>query len=160
MRVNLDRAIKFILADEGGYAERPGEPGGAVHMGISMRTLSDWRAMHDRPRPSFADLKAMSEDEAAAIYSMNYALPLHFETMPAGLDYAILDAAVNEGVEGARGLLAVTTRVRDVAARIKTISTIRLVVKQQLPSWEVNGKGWTARIGERVVQRATAMVNG
>ena len=159
MRVNLEKALGFILEDEGGYAERPTEPGGAVNFGISMTTFSSWRSMHSRPRPAFADLKAMSKDEAIAIYTMNYALPLHFENIPAGLDYAALDAAVNEGVDAARGLLTVTTPLRDMKARIQAISDIRLTVKKARPEWTKFGPGWTARINDRVVKRAVLLGN-
>ena len=154
MKANLDKAIAFILEDEGGYAKRANEPGGAVNMGVSMTALTSWRLVHNRPRPSFVDLHALTKDEAEAIYTTNYALPIHFETLPAGLDYAALDAAVNEGVEAARAFLLVTTPIKDVKARIQALSDLRLAVKKARPEWAQFGPGWTARIGDRVVQRA------
>ena len=75
----------------------------------------------------------------------------------AWLDYAALDAAVNEGVEAARAFLLVTTPIKDVKARIQALSDLRLAVKKARPEWAQFGPGWTARIGERVVARANAL---
>jgi len=66
---------------------------------------------------------------------------------------------VNEGVDGAKALLTVSTPIKDRKARIQAISDIRLLVKKARPEWRQFGPGWTARIGERVIQRANALGN-
>ena len=158
MKANLDKAIGYLLEDEGGYAERATEPGGAVNMGVSFATFVSWRASEKKPKPTFADLKAMTVAEATAIYTALYATPIGFNALAGGLDYAALDAAVNEGLHGALGLLSITSPLKDMKTRIGAISDVRLLVKKLRPEWAKDGPGWTARIGGRVVSRASAMV--
>ena len=96
----LNEALALILHDEGGYAERAMEGGGAVNMGITFTVFVAWRLVQGKPHPSFADLKAMPLDEAKAIYAAEFAAPLQFERMPIGTGYVILDSAVNNGKAG------------------------------------------------------------
>ncbi len=35
--------LAFVLEEEGGYSDMPGDPGGATNMGITRATLADWR---------------------------------------------------------------------------------------------------------------------
>ncbi len=89
--------------DEGGFAKRAAEPGGAVHKGISLQVFQEWRKKQNPQAPlaTIDDLRALSDLEAIAIYSTMYATPMRFNSHPAGLDYALLDTAVMEGVRGA-----------------------------------------------------------
>jgi lysozyme family protein len=160
MKSNLANALSFIFKDEGGFAQRATEPGGAVNMGVSMAAFAAWRTSQKKPRPSIADLKAMTQAEATMIYETNYAAHIGFNGLPPGLDYAALDAAVNEGVGAAQGLLTITLPLaNNVKARIQAISGIRLLVKEARPEWAQFGPGWTKRIGVNVISRANAMVS-
>lgn len=96
----LDTALALILHDEGGYAERAMEGGGAVNMGITFTVFVAWRLAHGKPHPTFADLKAMPVAEAKAIYAAEFAAPVQFDRMPIGTGYVILDSAVNNGKGG------------------------------------------------------------
>lgn len=157
MRANRDVAIGHILDDEGGWAERATEPGGAVNFGVSMTAFMGWRGKQRQPIPSMADLKAMDRSEAVAFYGY-IADALGFDGLMSGVDYAALDAAVNEGGEGAKALLLLTKPLTDPKDRIAAISDIRLAVKRRRPEWAKFGPGWSARIGERVPARAIAMM--
>ncbi len=96
----FDEAIAWVLLDEGGYAERAMEGGGAVNMGITFTVFVAWRLAHGKPHPTFADLRAMPITEAKAIYAAEFAAPLQFDRMPIGTSYVILDSAVNNGKGG------------------------------------------------------------
>ena len=98
----LDAALDIILLDEGGYAERAMEGGGAVNHGITFTVFVAWRVAHGQPKPSFADLKAMSLHEAKAIYAAQFAAPIQFDRLPIGSGYVVLDSAVNNGLAGAQ----------------------------------------------------------
>jgi lysozyme family protein len=105
MKTNSDAAMAFVLKDEGGYAERNTEGGGAVNMGITFQTFVAWRRLAKKPEPTFADLKAMPIAEAKAIYAAQYMQPTGFDDLPIGVDYVVFDAAVNGGVTGSIKLL-------------------------------------------------------
>ncbi len=105
MQENLERSLTAILADEGGFALRPAEPGGSVNKGISMLVLDEWRRKQGKPPPQVDDLRRISKAEASAIYTEQYWKPLQADKLPAGLDYALVNIGVMEGPTGARTLL-------------------------------------------------------
>jgi lysozyme family protein len=151
VRENLDAALDLILKAEGGFAQRGNEPGGAVNMGVSMTAYATWRKQNGDPAPTIDDLKAMPVAEAKAIYTADYAAPIRFDQLPAGLDYAALDAAVNEGVGWTKRFLA-----KPHPAPIAAMCDQRLAGKKARPEWTRFGKGWTSRI-EGVRKIATDM---
>lgn len=105
MRANVDAALAFVFRDEGGYAERPEEGGGAVNMGITFTVFKFWRLGIGLPEPTWADLKAMTKEEATEIYIVQYLNAVHFDELPAGVDYAVYDASITGGVTGSIKLL-------------------------------------------------------
>jgi len=105
VKKNLATALGFVLNDEGGFAIRDAEPGGAVNKGVSFLVFTEWRKRNGQPPPQFDDLRDITTEEAMAIYETLYAKPIGFDDLPAGLDYAMLNAAVMEGVNGAKKLL-------------------------------------------------------
>lgn len=61
-------AIAYVLPNEGGYSNRADDRGGATNFGITIATLSKWRA-----HPvSVDDVRTMTVDEAKAIYRQWY----------------------------------------------------------------------------------------
>jgi lysozyme family protein len=97
MRANRGPALAYVFVDEGGYVERNTEPGGAGNFGISFERFKAWRAINGKPPATFADLKAMSKVEAAALYDKFFLTPAHFDDLPAGVDYVVLDGFINGG---------------------------------------------------------------
>ncbi len=93
--------MKYVFQDEGGYAERAAEGGGAVMMGITFATFRIWRLTNGMPEPKWDDLKALQKPEALQIYWAQYGKQIHFLEMPIGADYCVLDSAVNNGITGA-----------------------------------------------------------
>ncbi|MDP9137457.1 MAG: hypothetical protein M3N38_04685 [Pseudomonadota bacterium] len=106
MRSNHDIIMDHVFVSEGGYAERDSEPGGAVNMGISFSAFEDWWEDSGRQdellrKAAWSDLESLTREEAEAIYRHYYFDPLRFGQLPAGIDYAMVDFAVNSGVGGA-----------------------------------------------------------
>jgi lysozyme family protein len=183
MKSNLATALTFVFRDEGGYAERNTEGGGAVNRGITFTVFCAWRSTQKKPVPTWADLKAMTEDEATQIYQAQYARGISFDDLPKGIDYCVLDAAVNGGVTGAiivlqtalglnqpDGHFGLVTRWavkhRDVKALINHFCDERLAKYKTFKNFNVpykEGKAktwgdiWTARI-KIVRRRALEMV--
>jgi len=174
---NFDRCIALLLKEEGGYADHPSDPGGATKYGITQRTLATYR----RTDVSKADVKALTEAEAIAIYRKNYWNAIRGDELPEGIDHCVFDYAVNSGparaakalqwaigfkeeaVDGHIGAqtLAETDLVVDGRNGKKLISAIcagRLAFVKSLSTWGTFGKGWAARI-KRVESESIKMLS-
>jgi lysozyme family protein len=161
--------MEYVLKHEGGYVDHPKDPGGATNMGITLATLRDWR---ERP-VSKANVKALSRSEAMEIYRALYWNTVKGDDLPAGVDYAVLDFAINSGPDrAARYLqrivgatqdgrigpitLALTKRM-DAAEVINALCDARLAYLKGLKTWDTFGKGWERRVRE-VREHALEMV--
>src|SRR4051794_6510465 len=92
-RANFDACLAFVLEEEGGYSDMPGDPGGATNMGIARATLAAWRGAP----VSKDDVLSLERDEAVAIYKTLYWNAVGGDDLPPGLDLALFDDAVNSG---------------------------------------------------------------
>jgi lysozyme family protein len=159
MRSTYDEAIGRVFADEGGYSDHPSDPGGPTNFGI---TLADARA-HWKADAGAADVRAMPKWVAAEIYRSKYAAAVRYDELPAGLDYAVLDYAINSGIGRAGKVLRrwlglpddsaqvtdavlAAARGRDSRAGVVWICDERLAFLRRLPTWPVFGKGWSRRV--------------
>ena len=86
-----------VFPHEGGYTNDPRDPGGPTNWGI---TIYDARK-YWKSNATAADVKAMPKSVAEAIYWPHYAVPLCYDDLPAGPDYAALDYGINSGVSRA-----------------------------------------------------------
>jgi lysozyme family protein len=161
-------ALARVLAHEGGYTNHPDDPGGPTNFGI---TIADYRK-YVKPGATAADVKAMTLDEAKAIYRAKYWDALSCDALPAGLDYAVFDYGVNSGIGRAAKVLQRVLNVADdgaigsvtlAAARrtaprllILAICDERLRFLRSLRTWPVFGKGWGRRVAD-VKETALAM---
>ena len=166
MASRFDVCLDEVLRQEGGYADHPADPGGATNMGITHKTLADWRGVSpwwDLPKSA---VKALGRDEAAQIYKKLYWERSGAGTLPAGLDLALFDFAVNSGPDRAVRLLqtelgvAVDGRIgpvtrgaveayagkKGLAALAGALCDRRLRFLQGLSTFPVFGAGWTSRI--------------
>lgn len=105
MKANRDAILSEILHTEAGYAERAEEGGGAVNRGVTFTVFAAWRRNKGQPDVTYEDLKALSREEAVEIYSAQYLAPVQFDILPDGVDYCVVDAAVNGGVTGSIKIL-------------------------------------------------------
>ena len=151
-------ALAVVLRHEGGFVHHPLDPGGATNLGITRATL----AAH-RGRPvSVAAVRALTEAEAGEIYRRRYWAAVKADALPAGLDLAVFDLAVNsgpgraarllqrvldvreDGVIGPETLAAATAR--DPAATVRALTEERLRFLQRLKTWKTFGRGWRRRV--------------
>ena len=108
MRHNFERALALIFEHEGGYSDHPSDPGGETNLGITRAVLARWRG-----RPvSKAEVKALGKPEASKIYEAKYWNPAACDRLPTGLDLAVFDCAVNQGVGRAAKLLQQAAKVK------------------------------------------------
>ncbi len=152
--------IAHVLAAEGGLVNDPKDPGGVTKFGISQRSY-----------PTL-DIRALSLDEAKAIYQRDYWDQIQGEALPAGLDLLVLDHAVNAGPARAvrllqhlvgvpeDGLMGPVTlagvAIADPQDLIARFSELRLDFYRDLPTWRHFGAGWSRRV-HRTRRAALAM---
>jgi lysozyme family protein len=154
---NFERAFPLVLKHEGGWVDHPADPGGATNLGVTIGTLSSWLG---RPA-SKAEVKALTRDTVAPIYRKNYWDAIRADELPAGLDYAVFDFAVNSGPKRAAMALQRAVGVADdgiigsitlanvanrpVDATIERIMADRMTFLRRLSTWPTFGEGWTSR---------------
>jgi lysozyme family protein len=153
--------VALILRHEGGYVDHPEDPGGATNHGITLATLRAWR---NDPDLTAEQVRALTREEAVEIYRSLYWNRIRAQNLPAGLDLALFDYAVNSGppqaVRSLQGLLGVrrdgsvgpqtlaAIRAADPRALIRDLCAARLTLLRSLPGWGRFGVGWSRRVAE------------
>lgn len=151
-----DAAMVRVFADEGGYTDDPKDPGGPTNWGI---TIFDARKYWNATATA-TDVKQMPRTVAAGIYRRHYADPVRYDDLPAGMDYSVLDAAINSGqgraipwvskasgkpVKTATEAVAVSNAAPDKVTLIQAYWNVRLSFLQGLGTWSHFGRGWGRR---------------
>lgn len=161
MNQNFARSLAAVLRHEGGYVDHPKDPGGATNLGI---TLANFRR-HLMPKGTKADLKKLTADQASAIYRKAYWHQIMADDLPAGVDFALFDYAVNSGpsraVKAVQALVGLTgddidgvvgpqtlkaVNETDEADLIMELCAQRLAFVKRLKTWPTFGRGWESRI--------------
>ena len=109
-------------------------------------------------------MKALTVDDVKPLYKAQYWDRIRGDGLPAGVDYAVFDVAVNSGVVRAAKFLqaclglptdgiigpATLAAVEDKNPRqlVTEICDKRLAFMQALPIWSTFGKGWERRVKE------------
>ena len=156
---NLPACLAVTLKHEGGWSDHPKDPGGATMNGV---TLAVFRKYH--PGATKDDLRAISDEDVQRIYRVGYWNPVRGDSLPAGVDLATFDFAVNSGVSrGAKALQAAVGAAVDgmvgpmtvaLAGRVDPVKTVqaicgkRLSFVRGLSTFSTFGKGWSRRIAD------------
>lgn len=155
-------ALSLVLAHEGGYVNHPTDPGGPTNKGVTQRVYDAYRRVHGQPMQS---VKLITPLEVEDIYKQQYWKLCRGDSLPAGLDYAVFDFAVNSGVSRALRYLQRLVGVTDdavigqatlaavyEAAEVNEEALIigycanRLQFLKGLGTFPTFGKGWTRRV--------------
>ena len=160
MKDNFEQCLALVLKHEGGYVNLKSDPGGMTNLGVTKRVWEEWVG---HPVDEAA-MRALGPADVAPLYKKNYWDKIHGDDLPAGVDYACFDLAVNSGVSRAAKTLqkavganpdgaigpatldaVASSNPREVATQI---CEIRLNFLQSLPTFGTFGKGWTRRVNE------------
>jgi lysozyme family protein len=168
MKENWDKSFDMVLVHEGGYVNDPRDPGGRTNMGVTQRA---WESYLNRSVTE-TEMRGLTRDEIKPFYKAMYWDKLKGDQLPAGVDYAAYDLAVNSGVgRAAKYLQEIAGVVADGAIGPKSLEAIaacnpeqmvdalcdmRLEFLQRLPTFGAFGKGWSRRVAE-VKEKATSM---
>lgn len=96
MSANFDRAIKTVLAHEGGYVNDPSDHGGATNYGVTQATA--------RAHGYLGDMRALPLALAISIYAASY-WNAAYDAFPSAIATKVFDTAVNGGPVRAHKLL-------------------------------------------------------
>lgn len=158
----FDDCMAVILPFEGGLSMDRRDPGnwtgGKVGKG-ELRGTNMGIAAHAHPGE---DIKGMTVARAKAIYRQKYAAPIRFDELPAGIDLATLDPAINSGpsrgvrwMQQGLGIMAdgvmgpVTIKAARAANPVEAIQgacAARMGFLRGLKIWATYKNGWSRRV--------------
>lgn len=164
MRGNFARCLAWVLVHEGGYVNHPKDPGGATNRGVIQRTYDAYRRRMGLAKRS---VRQITQEEVEVIYRDQYWDAVRGDDLPAGVDYATFDYAVNSGAKRAiKDLQRVVGAKADGWIGQETMAAIQskppqtIVVElcerryrfvRSLRHWKTFGRGWSRRImGEKM----------
>jgi len=166
----FSNCVGLVLESEGGNDDDPRDPGGRTSRGITQRDWDRWRLT----RPGLpVDVFQAPQDQILAIYHDDYWDAVEGDQLPPGVDYAVFDCGVLNGVATAAEILQARLGVKvdgdigqktisaclgaDGATLINHVCDDRLQRMQALAGWATYGKGWTNRVN-RVRADALRMI--
>ncbi|MFK3962166.1 glycoside hydrolase family 108 protein [Ensifer adhaerens] len=169
MKSTYARAMRGIRISEGGYSNHPRDPGGATNFGIIQSVYDAFRKSKGMSQQS---VRLISEAEVNEIYKTQYADKVRYDELPAGIDYATLDGAVNSGVsrgtkwlqsalsvssDGKIGSQTIAAAGKaDAIVTVKSMCAKRMSFLRGLSIFSTFGKGWTSRVA-RVEAESVSM---
>jgi lysozyme family protein len=158
LKQSYNASLAAVLKYEGGYVNHPKDPGGATNRGVTQATYNSYRTSKSLAPQS---VRAISSQEVGDIYKSLYWDKVRGDDLPAGVDLAVFDLAVNSGVSRALRMLQECVGVTaDGVVGPKTLDAVRasgnglidklcdarLKFLQRLPTWPTFGKGWGNRV--------------
>ena len=168
MQENWDDCFQMVLKHEGGFVNHPKDPGGMTNLGV---TKAAWEGYVGETVDE-AFMRALTPEKVKPFYKAQYWDKIKGDQLPAGVDYAAYDLAVNsgvgraakylqqiagvaaDGVIGPKSLEAI--KACDPEQTVQAICDMRLDFLKRLPTFETFGKGWTIRVAE-VKDKASGM---
>ena len=140
------RIYAFIQRWEGGFVNDANDPGGATNKGVTLGTYTRWRAAHNQPQPTVADLWAITDAEVEQIFHQWYYVASGADRLPWPLSLAQTDTAINAGVGRAQEMLAKSggNFLAYLGHLIKWYAAI--------DGFEHFGRGWMARRGDLLLE--------
>lgn len=158
MKSNFDKALKFLLASEGGYVNNLSDPGGMTNLGVTKSTWEEYvgHAVNEKA------MRGLTQAMVTPLYKRKYWDKVQGDDLPTAIDYVCFDAAVNSGpgrsIKWLQGVIGVdmdgslgpktfaAINAYDPKDLIQDYSKRRLSFLQDLPNWIHFGKGWTKRV--------------
>ena len=168
MKNNFDKCFSLVLQEEGGYVNNPRDPGGRTNLGV---TQAAWQSFVNRDVTE-SEMRLLTPDLVKPFYKAMYWDKIKGDQLPAGVDYATFDFAVNSGIGRAAKMLQQVAGVTvdgvlgpksieaiTFCSREKTVDVLcdmRLDFMKHLSTWPTFGRGWGDRVA-RVKEKAIGM---
>ena len=166
-------SLALTLAHEGNFVNHPKDPGGATFKGVTQAVYNAYRRNKGLEERS---VREITNAELTEIYDVKYGRVAGCNLLPAGLDYAVFDYAVNSGparaikdlqrtINSVGNQLGLTVKVGvdsdfgqatldaanacmniDEVAFIESYCNRRMDFLHSLKTFKTFGKGWTRRV--------------
>jgi len=174
---NWDKSFQLVIAHEGGFTNDQRDKGNHLPDGREGCTMwgctqANWENFIGK-QVTQEDMKSLLPDDVKPFYKKSYWDACSCDQLPAGVDYAIFDFAINAGVFASKKMLQKALGVvPDGAIGQNTLKAIQqsnskeLLQKfsdaktafyQSLGNFDVYGKGWLQRVAD-VQKVASTMV--
>ena len=169
MKDNFDKCFEMMLTREGGFMNHPEDSAGATNLGVTTSTMQQYLGR----LVSMGEMKSLTPEDSKPIYRKLYADKVRFDDLPSGLDWAVLDWAVNSVTgRAARALQKLVGATQDGAIGPKTLQAVmnhepaevidklhdtRQKFYESLSQFKTFGKGWT-RQKEKTYEHAKQML--
>ena len=169
MKNNFDTSLAAVLHHEGGFVNHPSDPGGMTNLGCTKAVWEEWVGHPVNE----SDMRNLKPSDVAPLYKAKYWDKVKGDELPAGIDYAVFDAAINSGPgRAAKWLQEVVGVTADGSIGPGTMKAVqsfngdlvaaymakRLAFLQSLTNWKTFGKGWGRRVDD-VAAAAGSMTN-
>lgn len=165
--MTFEECLPHILRQEGGWTDDPYDPGGPTNKGITLAVYTAWvrttLSTENRGR-LVGELRVIPDETVANIYRFQYWDPVYGGELPAGVQLAMFDFAVNSGVGRATralqkclgctvdGHLGIATLSAvdqaDPVDLIRKVCDERRRFLRQIPHFWRFGKGWMRRVDD------------
>lgn len=159
MKQNQQIVLEWLGLSEGGEVNHPNDPGGHTNHGVTQKTFNAWRKSNGLVPQS---VSLLTKGDADKIFVDNYFRPIWFDKLPSGLDYAMVDYAINSGpskaikalqkIVGTKvdGVLGVNTMAKinecDPRDLVIVLCEERFAFMKRLKVWPTFKNGWTTRV--------------
>lgn len=146
----FDDCMAEVLPHEGGYVNHKADPGGETNFGISKRSYPQ------------EDIRGLTVARAKELYRRDFWAKIRGDELPAGIDLATLDPAINSGVsrgvkwmqtalsvpaDGQMGPQTIkAARGANPVEAIQRACAARMGFLRGLKTWGTFGKGWSRRV--------------
>jgi lysozyme family protein len=156
--MKFEDALRYVLAEEGGYVNHPKDPGGVTNLGVTKRAWEDFKG----GSVTDADMRSLTRDKVAPFYRHMYWDKCRCDSLPSGVDFLVFDTAVNMGVGAASKLLQeavgakpdgvvgpatiAVTKALDSYAVVTEIAFLRAIRYMKTKNVGTFGAGWANRL--------------
>jgi len=174
---NWDKSFDMVIAHEGGFTNDERDPGNKLLDGRKGSTMlgctqANWEKYigHEVTQD---DMKALKKEDVKPLYKRDYWDAVRGDDLPAGVDYAVFDFAINAGPAAARKMiqkaLGVTADGSIGPATMKAIqeaegkdlldkfSHSKEAFYKSLPTFQTYGKGWLKRVADVQTSASTML---
>lgn len=164
MKENFEHCLEMLLHHEGGFVNHPKDPGGMTNLGVTKKVYDKWIGR----KSTEAEMRALTPADVGPIYKKNYWDKVRGDDLPAGVDWAAFDWAVNSGAgRPAKAIQRIVGAAQDGAIGPKTLQAImdvepekivegvydiRQKFYESLKTFKTFGRGWTRRNQETLGQ--------
>jgi lysozyme family protein len=174
---NWDKSFDMVIAHEGGFTNDERDPGNKLPDGRKGSTMlgctqANWEKYIGHTVTQ-DDMKALKKEDVKPLYKRDYWDAVRGDDLPAGVDYAVFDFAINAGPAAARKMIqkalgvtadgsigpATMKAIQDAEGKdlLEKFSHSKEAFYKSLSTFPTYGKGWLKRVAD-VQTSASTMI--